>query len=163
METRPTDRGAYPDPTLPTTEARSVWRCRIVVGAAVVFVVSLLFAVTAGLSRDTASFPGWWAPLAVGVAFLLGALLLAFFGLTDGRMSQRAEDASYKAYRILIRAIIGLRVVFFVWADRVVWPSCLTGLVWRYWLLPHGRSRGSLRSKPWLVLATQPEREEGAR
>ena len=135
METGPTDRGAHPDPTPPTTEARSVWGRRIAVAAAVVFVVSLVFPVTAGLSRDSASFPGWWGPLDVGVAFLLGALVLAVFGLADGRMSKRAEDAGYKTYRILIHAIFVLLVVFFLWGDRVVWPSCLTGLAWRYWLL----------------------------
>jgi hypothetical protein len=131
METGPTDRRVHPDLTPPTTEARSVWGRRIAVAAAVVFVISLVFPVAAGLSRDTASFPGWWGPLDVGVAVLFGALVLAAFGLADRRMSKRAEDASYQAYRILIHAIFVLLVVFFLWGDRVVWPACLTGLAWR--------------------------------
>jgi hypothetical protein len=133
METVPTDRGAYPAPTPLTTEARSVWGRRIAVAA--VFVVSLMFPVTAGLSRDTASFPGWWGSLDVGVAFLLGILVLAVFGLADCKKRKRAEDASYRACRILLHAIVGLLVVFILWGDRVVWPACLTGLAWRYWLL----------------------------
>jgi hypothetical protein len=135
MTTIPTDCAAHSEFTPPTTEARSVWGRRIAVAAAVVFFVSLVFPVTSGISRDTASFPRWWGPLDVGVAFLLGALVLAVFGLADGRMSKRAEDACYQAYRILIHAIFGLLVVFFLWGDQVVWPACLTGLAWRYWLL----------------------------
>jgi hypothetical protein len=135
METGPTERGLHPDPTPPTTEARSVWGRRIAVAAAVAFVVSLVFPVTAGLARDTSSFPGWWGPLDVSVAFLLAALVFAVFGLAGGRVSQRAKDASYRAHRILIHTIFVLLIVFFLWGDRVVWPACLSGLAWRYWLL----------------------------
>jgi hypothetical protein len=100
-----------------------------------VFFVSSLFPVVAGLSKDTTSFPEWWGPLDVGIAFFLGMLALVILALGSAQVDKRVEDASYRAYRLLIHGIIVLLVVCFVFGDRVVWTNCLTGFAWRTWLL----------------------------
>jgi hypothetical protein len=107
----------------------------IAVAAAVVFVISAAFPVAAGLSRDTASFPRWWGAVDVGVAFVLAALAMAVMALAHGRTDKGVEDASYRAYRVLIHGIFAMLLVFFLLGDRIIWVNCLTGLAWRYWLL----------------------------
>ena len=53
-------------------------------------------------------------------------------------MNKPAEDASYRAYRVLIHGILAMLVVFFLFGDRIVWSNCLTGFAWRAWLLCYG-------------------------
>jgi hypothetical protein len=135
MTTEQTNQPSDLNPTSPGTAPRTHWGRRLAIAAAVVFVISSVFPVVAGLSKDTASFPSWWGTLDVGIAFVLGALVIAIHVVAGSNPSKQAEEASYRAYRILIQAIFALLVVFFVSGDRVVWPNCLTGLAWRYWLL----------------------------
>ena len=47
------------------------WGRPLAIAAAVVFFISLVFPVTAGLWGNKASFPRWWGPLDVGIAFVL--------------------------------------------------------------------------------------------
>lgn len=103
--------------------------------AAVVFLVSAVFPVAAGLSRDTASFPQWWGILDVGIAFLLAVVAIVVMILAGDRLNRQTEAASYRMYRILIHGILALVVVFFLAGDRIVWINCLTGFAWRTWLL----------------------------
>jgi hypothetical protein len=103
-----------------------------------VFVVSSVFPVVAGLATDTASFPRWWGPLDVGIAFVLALLAIVIFAMAEGHVDKQVEDASYRAYRILIHGILALLIVFFLCGDRIVWTHCLTGLAWRAWLLWYG-------------------------
>lgn len=42
---------------------------------------------------------------------------------------------TYRAYRVLISAILVLLVVFFLAGDRVTWTYFLPGIAWRSWLL----------------------------
>lgn len=129
---------AVNSPSRLTAERAPRWGRPLAGATAVVFVISAAFPVVAGLSKDTASFPRWWGPLDVGIAFVLATLAIVVMSLAQGRMDQAAEDASYRAYRILIHAILAMLVAFFLLGDRIIWGHCLTGFAWRYWLLLYG-------------------------
>jgi len=101
MATEETDQRANPNPTFPTTGPRAPWGPRLAFVAAILFLISWAFPVTAGLSKNTASFPKWWGMLDVGSAFVLAILALAILALAQGKVDRQAEDASYRAYRIL--------------------------------------------------------------
>ena len=62
-------------------------------------------------------------------------LALVVMALAQGHVDKNAEDASYRAYRILTHSIFAMIVVFFLFGDRIVWINCLTGFAWRSWLL----------------------------
>jgi uncharacterized protein YhhL (DUF1145 family) len=111
------------------------WGRRLAIATAVVFFVSLVFPVAAGLSHNTASFPKLWGTVDVSLAFVLAVLVLVILGLAQGKVSKQAEEVSYRSYRILIHGIFAMLVVFFLFGSRVVWSNCLTGLAWRAWLL----------------------------
>src|SRR5262249_27087669 len=89
----------------------------------------------AGFVKDTESWPKWWGVLDVSIAFVLAILAFAVMALAYGKVNKQAEDASYRAYRILLHGIFAMLVVFFLFGDRIVWPNCLTGFAWRTWLL----------------------------
>ncbi|HEV2947707.1 MAG TPA: hypothetical protein VGX70_10045 [Gemmataceae bacterium] len=115
--------------------SRALWGRRFAVAAAIVFLISSAFPVVAGLSHDTESFPEWWGTLDVAIAFLLAILVFVILGLAHGHVNKQAKDASYRAYRVLIHAIFAMLVIFVLCGDRIVWPNCLTGFAWRFWLL----------------------------
>jgi len=52
-----------------------------------------------------------------------------------GKISKQADDATYRAYRILIHGIFIILAVFFLAGERITWINCLTGFGWRAWLL----------------------------
>jgi hypothetical protein len=110
----------------------------LAIAAAVVFFVSLAFPVVAGFINDTASWPKWWGVLDVAIALVLGILAVSIMALASGKVNKQAEDASYRAYRVLIHAIFAVLVVFVLGGDRIVWGNCLSGLAWRFWLLLYG-------------------------
>jgi hypothetical protein len=118
-----------------TTKSQALWGRPLAVVTAVVFVISTAFPVVAGLSHDTSIFPRWWGPLDVGIAFVLAMLAFVVLGFAQRKVDKQAEDASYRAYRVLLHGIFAMLVVFFLTGDRIVWPNCLTGLAWRTWLL----------------------------
>ena len=107
----------------------------LAMATAIVFLISSAFPVTAGLSKNTASFPAWWGILDVGIAFVLAILAFVIQALARGRMNKQAEDASYRVYRILTHGILAMLVVFFLFGDRIIWINCLPGFAWRTWLL----------------------------
>jgi hypothetical protein len=107
----------------------------LAIATATVFCVSTAFPVVAGFVTDREAWPRWWGVLDIAVAFVLAVLALAVLGFTQGKVNRRAEDASYRAYRVLIHGIFVLLVVFFLFGDRIVWGNCLTGFAWRAWLL----------------------------
>jgi protein-S-isoprenylcysteine O-methyltransferase Ste14 len=135
MATEQTNPRANPHPAPRTTERRTPWGRPLAVAAAVVFVISTAFPVVAGLSKDTESFPAWWGPLDVGIAFVLAILAFGVLGIAHGNENKQAEEASYRAYRILTHGILAMIVAFFLFGDRIVWTNCLTGFAWRTWLL----------------------------
>jgi len=117
------------------TKPRAHWGRILALVAAAIFFISSMFPVVAGLSKNTASFPKWWGILDVSLAFVLAILAFAVMALAQGRVNKQAEDASYRAYRVLTHGIFVMMVVFFLLGDRIVWINCLTGFAWRYWLL----------------------------
>ena len=135
MDPQPISQQASSDPSPPTRDAIAIWGRPLAVATAVAFVISTAFPVVAGLSRDTASFPNWWGVLDVGIAFVLAFLAIGLSALAQGHVDKQAEDATYRAYRVLIHGILALLVVFFLFGDRISWVYCLTGLAWRTWLL----------------------------
>ena len=75
-------------------------------------------------------------PKMVGAAALVLAILaFAIVALASSKVTGRAEEVSYRAYRILIHGILVLIVVFFLFGDRIIWINWLTGFAWRTWLL----------------------------
>jgi hypothetical protein len=102
---------------------------------AVVFVISSAFPAVAAFVKDTESWPKWWGVLDVGIAFVLAMLVFAVLGFAQGKVDRQAEEASYRAYRVLIHGIFAMLVLFFVLGDRIVWGNCVTGFAWRTWLL----------------------------
>src|SRR2546429_9778299 len=54
---------------------------------------------------------------------------------SHGKISRQADDATYRAYRILTHGIFVMLVVFFLAGERITWINCLTGFGWRAWLL----------------------------
>jgi hypothetical protein len=135
MEIAPINQRAWPDPTPHASKALATWGRPLAVATAVVFFVSSVFPLAAGLSKHTERFPGWWGPLDVGIALVLGLMATVVLGLAQGHVTRQAEDASYRAYRVLIHAIFAMLLVFFLLGDRIVWVNCATGFAWRDWLL----------------------------
>jgi hypothetical protein len=111
------------------------WGRPLAVATAILFGVSCVFPTAAGLAKNTALFPSWWGPLDVGIAMLLGLLTLVLLALARGQVDRRAEEAAYRAYRVLIHGVFAALVVFVLCGDRIVWTQCLTGFAWRYWLM----------------------------
>lgn len=113
------------------------WRPLAIVTAAV-FGISSVFPTVAAFVHDTEAWPGWWGVLDVAIAFGLALLVFAVTGLVQGKVTRQAEDAAYRAYRVLIHGILVLLVVFFLAGDHIVWTNCITGFAWRAWLLLYG-------------------------
>jgi hypothetical protein len=127
-----TDQPARPVPPL------GRWGRPLAIATAAVFGISSAFPVVAAFVTDTQAWPKWWGVLDVAVAFLLAVLALAVIGFAQGKVNKRAEDASFRAYRVLNHGLFALLVVFLLWGDRIVWANCLPGLAWRTWLLFYG-------------------------
>jgi hypothetical protein len=103
-----------------------------------VFCISSAFPVVAGFVTNRETWPKWWGALDVAIAFVLVLLAWAVIGFAQGKVNKPAEDASYRAYRVLIHGILVMLVVFLLFGDRIVWSNCLTGFAWRAWLLFYG-------------------------
>ena len=83
----------------------TVWVRPFAFAAAILFLLSWVFPVGAGLAKDTSAFPKWWGTVDVAVAFVLA---LASFGiqmLVRGRVDKGAEDATYRIYRTLTHGL----------------------------------------------------------
>jgi hypothetical protein len=104
--------------------------------AAILFFISWIFPIAAGLAKDTASFPKWWGTLDVGLGFVLAisALTIQTFVRTADKT---AEDATYRIYRILTHGILAVAVLIMLLGDRIVWVNCATGFLWRTWLFSY--------------------------
>jgi VIT1/CCC1 family predicted Fe2+/Mn2+ transporter len=114
------------------------WGRPLAITTAIVFCISSVFPVVAAFVTNRETWPSWWGVLDVSIAFVLAMLALAVIGFAEGKVTKPAEDASYRAYRVLIHGILVMAVVFFLFGDRIVWSNCLTGFGWRAWLLFYG-------------------------
>ena len=135
MPNEQASRPAQPDSTAHATAMLAPWGHLLAVTAAAVFAVSSAFPAAAAVVRDTESWPKWWGVLDVAIAFVLAALAFAVIGLTQSQVTKQAEEASYRAYRVLIHGVIVMLAVFVLLGDRIVWANCLPGFAWRAWLL----------------------------
>ena len=107
----------------------------LAIATAIMFCASTLFPVVAALSRDAASLPGIVGVMDGILAFALVFMAMLLYARTEGKVTREAHEAAYRAYRVLMHAILGLLIVFFLFGDRVVWHIALVGLAWRAWLL----------------------------
>ena len=121
------------------------WRRAFAVTVAILFVLSWIFPVGAGLARDTSHFPKWWGAVDVGLAFVLAILAFSIQALARRQLDKRAEETTYRIYRVLTHAIIAVGVLVMIAGDRIVWANCATGFLWRTWLF--------LYILPWWVAA----------
>jgi hypothetical protein len=120
MATEPASHPANLMATPLTGKPRSLWGCPLAIAAAVVFFISSAFPVVAGFVKDRESWPKWWGVLDVSIAFVLAILAFAVMALAHGHMDKQAEDASYRAYRVLIHGIFAVLVVFVLFGDQIV-------------------------------------------
>ena len=110
----------------------------VAVLTAALFFVSSAFPVAAGLEKNTGAFSKWWGVLDVGIAVALVLLTFAIMALTQDKVDKQVEDTTYRAYRVLIHAILAMIVVFFLFGSHIAWINCITGFGWRAWLLLYG-------------------------
>jgi hypothetical protein len=111
------------------------WARPLSIATAIVFCISAVFPLGAGLSKNTASLPHWWGSVDVGTAFLLAALALSVLAIGTPRIRTPVTEATYRCYRVLVHGIFVLIVVFVFFGDHIAWSQCLSGLAWRSWLL----------------------------
>src|SRR5215471_10814369 len=135
MSIGPTQQQSIPDAAVLGTRPVPRWGRPLAVATAAIFCVSTAFPVVAGLSKNTGAFPKWWGIADVVLAFVLAAMVLALMAAAQGRINKEADEAAYRAYRVLIHGILVMGVVFFLAGDRITWINCLTGFGWRTWLL----------------------------
>ena len=134
----PINQPARTDLAHQTSVQPAPWGRPLAITTAIVFCISSVFPVVAGFVTNRETWPRWWGALDVAIAFVLAMLALAVIGLAQGRVNKPAEDASYRAYRVLIHGIFAIGVVFILFGDRIVWSNCITGFAWRAWLLFYG-------------------------
>jgi len=135
VSNEPTQKRTITDATVLGTQPAPRWSRPLAVATAAVFCLSTVFPVVAGLSKNTGAFPKWWGIADVVLAFVLAARAFQLMVAAHGKISRQAEDATYRAYRILTHGIFVMLVVFFLAGERITWINCLTGLGWRAWLL----------------------------
>jgi hypothetical protein len=107
----------------------------LAIATAAVFCVSTMFPVVAALYGDARSLPRIVGVIDVILAFALVGMAMVLWVRTQGKVIRDAEDAAYRAYRVLIHVILLLLLVFFLFGDRIAWSIGLVGIAWRAWLL----------------------------
>lgn len=113
---------------------QTFWVRPFAFAAAILFLLSWVFPVGAGLAKDTSAFPKWWGTVDVAVAFLLAIVAFGIQMLVRGRVDKRAEDAAYTIYRTMTHGIIAVALLVMLAGDRIKWVNCATGFLWRTWL-----------------------------
>jgi hypothetical protein len=125
-------------------------RRAIALTAAILFVLSWIFPVGAGLVRNPTSLPKWWGTADVALAFVVAVGALGIPGLGRRNLDKQVEQTTYRIYRRSLHAIFVMGVVVMLAGDRIKWASCATGFLWRTWLF--------LYILPWwLAAAGRPE------
>jgi hypothetical protein len=127
------------------TVTNIVWLRPFAFAAAILFLLSWVFPVGAGLAKDTTAFPKWWGTVDVGVAFVLAIAAFGIQVLVRERVDKRAEDATYHIYRTVTHGLIAVALLVMLAGDRITWVNCATGFLWRTWL--------ALYILPWWLVA----------
>ena len=127
MSTGPAEQRAIPDAAVLRTRPVPRWSRPLAAATAAIFCISAAFPVVAGLPKNTGAFPKWWGIADVLLAFALATMVFALIVAAQGKISRQAEDATYRAYRILIHGIFVMLVLFFLAGERITWINCLTG------------------------------------
>ena len=89
--------------------------------AAILFILSWIFPVSAGLVRNPTSLPLWWGTVDVALAFVVAVAALGIQGLAQRNVDKQAEQTAYRIYRSLVHAILVVGVVVRVAGDRINW------------------------------------------
>jgi len=109
-------------------------RRSIALTAVILFVLSWIFPVGAGLVRNPASLPQWWGTFDVALAFVVGVGALVIPGLGHRNLDEQVERTTYLIYRRSLHALLLVGVLVMVVGDRIKWANCATGFLWRAWL-----------------------------
>lgn len=107
----------------------------LAIATAVVFAISTAFPIAAALSKNASALPRMIGITDGILAFILVTMTMVLHARTRGKVTREAEDAAYRAYRVLAHVTIVLLVVFFLFGDGIEWTILLVGLAWRTWLL----------------------------
>jgi len=126
--------------------------------ASILFLLSWVFPLRAGLAKDPSGFPKWWGAVDVGLAFVLAIAAFAIQALVrkdvDKRdVETREKDTTYRVYRIFTHALLGVAVLVMLAGDRIQWANCATGFLWRAWL--------GLYILPWWLTALRSPNASG--
>src|SRR5215467_8330713 len=125
-------------------------RRAVALTAAMLFVVSWIFPVGAGIVKNPTNLPQWWGVVDVVLAFAVAVGACAIPGLAHGNVDKQAEQTTYRIYRRSLHATLFVGVLVMLAGDRIKWAYCATGFLWRAWLF--------LYILPWwLVAAGRPE------
>jgi len=127
--------------------SKSDWLRPIAFVAAILFLVSWIFPIGAGLAKDTSAFPKSWGTIDVVLAFTLAILAFGIQTQARGKLDPQAADTTYCVYRAVTHAIILVAVLVIAGGDRIRWANCATGFLWRAWL--------GLYILPWWLVATR--------
>src|SRR5262252_8586918 len=125
-------------------------RRAIALTAAILFLLSWVFPVGAGLVRNPTSLPQWWGTVDVALAFMVGVGALVIPGMGHRNLAKQVERTTYRIYRSSLHAPLVVGVLVMLAGDRIKWANCATGFLWRAWLF--------LYILPWwLAAARRPE------
>ena len=109
-------------------------RRAIAITAAILFLLSWVFPVGAGLVRNPTSLPQWWGTVDVALAFMVGVGALVIPGMGHRNLAKQVERTTYRIYRTLLHALLVVGVLVMVAGGHIKWGSCATGFLWRAWL-----------------------------
>src|SRR5215469_18194408 len=126
----------------------NIWLRPVAFIVAILFLVSWVFPVGAGLAKQTSAFPRWWGPADVGLAFVLAIAAFAIPMFVRGEVNQRAKDSTYRIYRTFTHGLMIVGVLVMIAGDQITWANCATGFLWRSWL--------GLYILPWWLTALRP-------
>lgn len=77
----------------------SAWIRPVAFMAAILFLVSWVFPVGAGLAKDTSTFPKWWGAADVALAFTFAIVAFGIQTHARRRVDRQADDMTYRVYR----------------------------------------------------------------
>jgi hypothetical protein len=104
------------------------------ISAAILFLLSWVFPIAAGLAKDTSGFPKWWGVADVSLAAVMAVGTFGIQALVREHVDKRDQDSTYRAYRTLTHGLMAVAVLVMVAGDSITWINCATGFLWRSWL-----------------------------